>query len=83
MWQIKRTGLSEFLPRGEKEWTDGPSLMAPHLDGTYANGLVNGCGVKISNKGVSDLETYMYYFALQGISWEIWNFVSCPNKLYI
>ena len=48
LWQNKKTGLSEFLPRDTKEWTDGPSLMATELNGIYAKGLVNGCGVKIS-----------------------------------
>ena len=51
--------ISEFLPRGSKEWENGPSLIAKELNAIYANGLVNGCGVKISAKGVSDLETYL------------------------
>ena len=40
---------SEFLPRNGAEWEDGPCLIAEELDTTYLNGLVSGCGVKISN----------------------------------
>ena len=52
---------SELLPRGSTEWEDGPSLPT-ELNAIYANGLVNGCGVKISANGGSDLETYLPYF---------------------
>ena len=52
---------SEFLPRGSEEWEDGPSLPT-ELNAMYANGLVNGCGVKISANGASDLETHLPYF---------------------
>ena len=71
--------VSEFLPRGSTKWEDGPSLIAKELNAIYANGLINGCGVKISAKGVSDLETYLLstyvdYFALPGRSCESLNF---------